>query len=211
MKNMSEQMNGGLSGGQKGKTISTSGRFPSVLCHAPDLSSFALHVLAMLLMLCDHLWATLLPQYAMLTHIGRIAFPILRSFWRKVQGIRTIQKYLLRLLIFAVLSEIPFDLMYGGTVFYPYHQNVLWTFLIALSGIFLAQSVEKKFRHRWMAVPLWAACILLLCARLPWYDGLLRLWRTDGVPVYPVSGNRMVAEACATCGSVLDQLSGLVR
>lgn len=55
MKNMSEQMNGGLSGGQKGKTISTSGRFPSVLCHAPDLSSFALHVLAMLLMLCDHL------------------------------------------------------------------------------------------------------------------------------------------------------------
>ena len=66
----------GLSGGQKGKTISTSGRFPSVLCHAPDLSSFALHVLAMLLMLCDHLWATLLPQYAMLTHIGRIAFPI---------------------------------------------------------------------------------------------------------------------------------------
>ena len=76
MKNMSEQMNGALSGGQKGKTISTSGRFPSVLCHAPDLSSFALHVLAMLLMLCDHLWATLLPQYAMLTHIGRIAFPI---------------------------------------------------------------------------------------------------------------------------------------
>ena len=69
MKNMSEQMNGGLSGGQKGKTISTSGRFPSVLCHAPDLSSFALHVLAMLLMLCDHLWATLLPQYAMLAFL----------------------------------------------------------------------------------------------------------------------------------------------
>ena len=54
--------------------------------------------------------------------------------------------------------------MYGGTVFYPYHQNVLWTFLIALSGIFLAQSVEKKFRHRWMAVPLWAACIFICYA-----------------------------------------------
>ena len=165
MKNMSEQMNGGLSGGQKGKTISTSGRFPSVLCHAPDLSSFALHVLAMLLMLCDHLWATLLPQYAMLTHIGRIAFPIFAFLL--AEGARHThdpQKYLLRLLIFAVLSEIPFDLMYGGIVFYPYHQNVLWTFLIALSGIFLAQSVEKKFRHRWMAVPLWAACIFICYA-----------------------------------------------
>lgn len=119
----------------------------------------------MLLMLCDHLWATLLPQYAMLTHIGRIAFPIFAFLLAEgARHTHDSKKYLLRLLFFAVLSEIPFDLMYGGTVFYPYHQNVLWTFLIALSGIFLAQSVEKKFRHRWMAVPLWAACIFICYA-----------------------------------------------
>lgn len=165
MKNMSEQMNSGLSGSRKGKTVSASGRSPSSLCHAPDLSSFALHVLAMLLMLCDHLWATLLPQYAMLTHIGRIAFPIFAFLL--AEGTRHThdpRKYLLRLLIFAVLSEIPFDLMYGGTVFYPYHQNVLWTFLIALSGVFVVQSIEKRLRHRWMAAPLWAACIFICYA-----------------------------------------------
>ena len=165
MKNMSEQMNSGLSGNQKGKTVSALGRSPSVPYHVPDLSSFALHVLAMLLMLCDHLWATLLPQYAMLTHIGRIAFPIFAFLL--AEGARHThdpKKYLLRLLIFAVLSEIPFDLMYGGTVFYPYHQNVLWTFLIALSGVFLVQSIEKRLRHRWMAAPLWAACIFICYA-----------------------------------------------
>ena len=41
------------------------------------MSSFALHILAMTLMLCDHMWATLFPAQEWLTCIGRMAFPIL--------------------------------------------------------------------------------------------------------------------------------------
>ncbi len=41
-----------------------------------NISSFTLHVLAMALMLCDHIWATLLPAEEWLTCIGRIAYPI---------------------------------------------------------------------------------------------------------------------------------------
>lgn len=48
------------------------------------------------------------------------------------------------MLLFAVLSEIPFDLMYGGTWFYPVHQNVIWTLLLALLGIHLMEAVRKK-------------------------------------------------------------------
>ena len=40
------------------------------------LDSLTLKLLAMALMLCDHLWATVLPGWMWLTHIGRIAFPI---------------------------------------------------------------------------------------------------------------------------------------
>ena len=40
------------------------------------ISSFTLHILAMTLMLCDHLWATLFPAQEWLTCIGRMAFPI---------------------------------------------------------------------------------------------------------------------------------------
>ena len=40
------------------------------------ISSFTLHIIAMLLMLCDHLWATVFSRYAWLTWVGRLAYPI---------------------------------------------------------------------------------------------------------------------------------------
>ncbi len=41
-----------------------------------NLSVATLHILAMTLMLMDHLWATLLPAQEWLTCAGRVAFPI---------------------------------------------------------------------------------------------------------------------------------------
>lgn len=40
------------------------------------LDSLTLKLLAMAFMLCDHLWATVLPGVMWLTAVGRIAFPI---------------------------------------------------------------------------------------------------------------------------------------
>ena len=109
-----------------------------------DLSAAALHILAMTLMLMDHLWATLLPAQDWLTCAGRVAFPIFA--FMAVDGYfhtGNFKKYALRMLIFAVLSEIPFDLMYGGTWFYPVHQNVIWTLLLGLVGIYLMEKARK--------------------------------------------------------------------
>ena len=58
---------------------------------------------------------------------------------------------MLRLLLFALISEIPFDLMYGGTWFYPIHQNVIWTLLMGLLGIHLMETVHKN-QKRWLYV-----------------------------------------------------------
>lgn len=101
-----------------------------------ELSSASLHVLAMLFMLMDHLWATVFSGQNWLTCVGRLAFPLFAFLC--VEGYfhtRNFKRYMMRMLVFALLSEIPFDLMYGGTVFYPFHQNVLWTFLVGLMGI----------------------------------------------------------------------------
>lgn len=112
-----------------------------------DISSAGLHMLAMALMLCDHLWAMLFPAEEWLTCIGRIAFPIFAFMIAEgYLHTRNLRRYLLRMLIWALLTEIPFNLMYGGGLFYPYHQNVLWTFLLSLLLIRWIEACRSRFR-----------------------------------------------------------------
>ena len=128
-----------------------------------ELTAAVLHIIAMTLMLMDHLWATLLPAREWLTCAGRVAFPIFA--FMAVEGYfhtRSFKKYILRMLLFAVLSEIPFDLMYGGTWFYPVHQNVLWTFLLGLLGVWLMEQERKKGKT-WMYL---LVCVLVVPAGL---------------------------------------------
>lgn len=110
-----------------------------------ELTSFSLHLIAMALMLCDHLWGTIIPGNDWLTCIGRICFPIYAFL--TVEGYfhtRSLKKYVLRLLFFALLSEIPFNLAMGGSVIYPFHQNVLWCFLISLGLIHWNEKAASK-------------------------------------------------------------------
>ena len=110
-----------------------------------ELTSFHLHILAMALMLCDHLWVSVVPGNDWLTDIGRIAFPIFA--FMTAEGFhytKNIKKYAGRLLLFAVISEIPFNLVAGGSVFYPLHQNVLWTFLISVGLMWINEKVKDK-------------------------------------------------------------------
>ena len=112
-----------------------------------NISSSGLHILAMGLMLCDHLWAMLFPAQEWLTCLGRIAYPIFA--FMVVEGYtytHNLRHYILRILFWAFLSEIPFDLMYGGSIFYPYHQNVLWTFLLSLLLIVLIEKCKSRFK-----------------------------------------------------------------
>lgn len=116
-----------------------------------DLSSASLHLLAMGVMLCDHLWGTIVPGNDWLTCVGRLAFPIFAFLL--VEGYfhtKNLKKYVLRLLLFAVISEIPFNLAMGSRVIYPLHQNVLWSFLLSIGLIHWnekAKGAGKKWKR----------------------------------------------------------------
>lgn len=80
-----------------------------------------------------------------LTCVGRLASPIFAFLL--VEGFfhtRDLRRYVLRLLLLALLSEIPFDLMYAGTPFFPFHQNVIWTFLIALFCMWVIERAKGR-------------------------------------------------------------------
>lgn len=110
-----------------------------------ETTSMSLHIMAMLLMLCDHIWGTIVPGNDWLTCIGRISFPIFA--FMIVEGYfhtKSVKKYTIRILVFAILSEIPFNLAMGSSLFYPVHQNVLWSFLIAIGLITLNEKAKEK-------------------------------------------------------------------
>lgn len=136
------------------------------------LTSLALHLLAMFLMLCDHVWATVASDQAWLTALGRLAFPmfafLLAEGFRRTHSVK---RYALRLLVLAVISEVPFDLMYGGTVFYPFHQNVIWTFLIALLAMWAISAAQRAGK------PPLTLVVCVAAAAAGWLAG--RLCMTD--------------------------------
>lgn len=89
--------------------------------------------------------------YQAMRFIGRIAFPIF--CFLLVEGFlhtsnRT--RYAIRLFLFCLISEIPFDLALFHKFFDPEHQNVFFTLLIGFLVIWLMEKAE----HTDYAVPL---------------------------------------------------------
>lgn len=105
----------------------------------PALGRTSLKGIALLTMLCDHIACVLLTGvqwsglYRGMRMIGRVSFPIF-CFVLVLGFLSTsdIKKYIGRLFLFAVLSEIPFDLAFSGRLFDWESQNVMFTLLIGL-------------------------------------------------------------------------------
>ena len=97
------------------------------------LSGSTLKIIAIILMVIDHIGAILFPNLIVLRIIGRSAFPIF--CFLLVEGLmHTHNKwhYALRLGIFALISQVPFSLALADTPIYLEHLNVFFTLFIGL-------------------------------------------------------------------------------
>lgn len=84
--------------------------------------------------------------YNIMRYLGRMAFPI--YCFLLVEGFhhtKNLKKYILRLLIFSVISEIPFDLAFNGSVLELGYNNVFFTLWIGLLVILALDLVRQKF------------------------------------------------------------------
>ena len=133
------------------------------------LSAAALKYLAALFMLVDHIgvvfptilsdmglpaWTDLLPRL-----IGRLAFPIFAYFVAEgCRRTRFFSRYLIRLGLFALISQVPFTLATG-----TWGGNVILTFFLAAGAIWGFERAIRGGRGAAAAsLPLLAACVLAL-------------------------------------------------
>lgn len=111
--------------------------------------------------LTDPIWAQI---YVLMRGIGRIAFPIYAFLL--VEGFlhtRDVKKYLVRMLTFAVVSEIPFDLAVFHTPFYWGYQNVFFTLFLGLLAL-AGENVVHQSSGMFAGAGLWKqAFVLILC------------------------------------------------
>lgn len=131
-------------------------------------SSDMLKLTAIITMMIDHIGAGILEYFLLpdisasipyntlliiyyinmvLRLIGRIAFPIF--CFLLVQGFlhtRNRLKYTRNLLIFALISELPFDYLFAGEISFS-TQNVFWTLLIGLLTLWVLEVIQNKEIH----------------------------------------------------------------
>lgn len=121
------------------------------------LTTFDLKLIAVVTMLIDHVAALLIHsrylQYVFRS-VGRISFPIFAFLI--VEGFfhtSNKKRYAQRLAIFALLSEIPYDLAFQNQFFELHRQNIFFTLLIGLLSIWGLDNIATgKMKYPEMAV-----------------------------------------------------------
>ena len=129
------------------------------------LSQEGLKIIACVTMLIDHIAATLVipTDAAMLSGdttaawvhvimrcIGRVSFPIFCFLLAEgTQHTRNPKKYALRLMLGAVMSEIPYDLAFFGKITWD-HQNVMLTLLLGFGALEAMKRTRGVWKLLWV-------------------------------------------------------------
>ena len=125
--------------------------------------------------------------YMAMRIIGRFAFPI--YCFLLVEGFQKthdVKKYLGRMFLFALISEVPFDLALSGKAWYPEYQNVFFTLflgLLVVAGLHLVEQrlagteiAKKILRVALDAVIILAGCALALILKTDYsFKGILAI------------------------------------
>lgn len=109
------------------------------------MTSLGLKIIAIITMLCDHISDGFFHHFTFLNVIGRISFPIFAFLIAEgYQHTSNVKKYLKRLLLFALISQIPFTLFYTTFSNNLFVLNIFFTLSAGLFAIYLYDKCQDK-------------------------------------------------------------------
>ncbi len=108
------------------------------------LDGTSLKLIAMISMVFDHVGDMFFPGALWMRMIGRLAMPLF-SFCiaEGYAHTKNKQRYLLRMGVFALVSEIPFDLAFEGRVSLG-HQNIMLSFFLAILALMVFDRIRGE-------------------------------------------------------------------
>lgn len=130
-------------------------------CRGKMFTSESLKIVALICMLIDHAGATLFPQCDILRSIGRVSFPLYAFLL--AQGCKhthSMERYLLGLGIFALISEIPYDLAFGNSINFLEQTNIFYTLFLSAACVYIYDSIKKQ--KTMIQLIVFAVCLLFL-------------------------------------------------
>ena len=137
------------------------------------MSSLFLKIIAMITMLIDHVGDVFFGNYDFLRTIGRIAFPLyaLMSVEACIYMVKKkdgAKKYLLFLLVIALLSEYGYDKAFYGIFPYSGSQNQVLQFLTFAVAYGITEAIHKS----WFSVIVWIITIGINAHFMMGYNGV---------------------------------------
>lgn len=132
-------------------------KFNNIMSKFKVFDGAVLKYIAMISMLLDHVNKAIIIHYlngennflsfvsSIFDVLGRIAFPIF--CFMIVEGFNKTKnklKYFLNLLLFGVISEIPFDLFDSGVLYQPNANNIMFTFALLLLTLWCIDLLKAK-------------------------------------------------------------------
>ena len=108
------------------------------------MNSFQIKLTAIFTMVIDHIGAFFFPDIIFFRLIGRLSFPLFSFLIANGAHYSTnIKKYIGRLLIFALISQIPFYMAHSLAGL-PNSLNILFTFFLALVAISILSKIKNE-------------------------------------------------------------------
>lgn len=108
------------------------------------MTSFILKIIACISMFMDHIGYIIFHKASFFNLIGRFAFPIFAfQISEGYSHTKDIKKYTIRLLIFALIAQIPFALFHS-ILAKGFALNVLFTLLLGLLSIICYEKISNK-------------------------------------------------------------------
>ena len=116
------------------------------------MSSFVIKLIAVVTMFMDHFGDVVVGHHSWLNYFGRIAFTLFCfQFVIGYKNTSNLKKYILRMVLFAVIAQIPFMIMVHRMNGEYFSLNIFFEFLLGFAMLYIFDNLDYKI-IKWIII-----------------------------------------------------------